>query len=110
MTSNLAAVLEKPGDAILGTELQPVDVGDASASLSDAVARAVKVWAPGALVKSVRLAAPDPVRIPSSVLSGRVYARQMGDGGEVVLQVTAGKGERNAMSATVILRLPFARD
>ena len=56
------------------------------------------------------MASPGPARLVKPVLNGRVYARQRGVSGEVVLQIREEGGAPNAMSATVSLLFPVACD
>lgn len=101
-------ILRNHGDAILGTALEPIELADNSCSPSDAIAQAVKSWAPTALVKSVRFASPCSNLLDSRIFNARVYALHKGDSDVVVLEIWAGGGGPCAVSATLDRRLPAA--
>lgn len=98
-------------DAILGAELKPVILGDTSHSLLEAITDALRLWAPTAIVKSIRL---EPSIAPAAPLNGiltaRIYAKSRPDDGNMVLHLTAQTADAPPITATVQLLLPSSLD
>jgi hypothetical protein len=102
--------LQQRADAVLGAELVPVVLDDPACSPSEAVRQALRVWAPAAQVRAIRLVPADSPPLAGAIMTARVYARCTADDGDITLQVSAKAARGGFASVMVDLRLePDAR-
>lgn len=106
----MSAMLAHHHDAILGARLDPVKIAGASPPVSQAIGEALKIWAPTAVVNSVRFEPSCSTTLMSNSINARVYAMHKERGGEVVLQIYANEDGCDVPLATAGLQFPFSQE